>query len=191
MKLVILDRDGVINQDSDQYIKTREEYLPIPGSIGAIARLGANGCAVAVATNQSGVARGLLTAQELEAIHEKLRQLVIEAGGEIGKIVFCPHGPGEGCDCRKPKPGLMEKIIGDLGAPRVCFMVGDNLRDLQAGMGVGALPVLVRTGKGERTITDGGLPEGTRIFDDLAAAADWIIAYDPDTGAGASPSPDA
>nr|VFJ93589.1 MAG: D-alpha,beta-D-heptose 1,7-bisphosphate phosphatase [Candidatus Kentron sp. H]VFJ94192.1 MAG: D-alpha,beta-D-heptose 1,7-bisphosphate phosphatase [Candidatus Kentron sp. H]VFK00873.1 MAG: D-alpha,beta-D-heptose 1,7-bisphosphate phosphatase [Candidatus Kentron sp. H] len=186
MKLVILDRDGVINEDSDHFIRTRDQYIPIPDSIQAIARLGRHGYTVAVATNQSGIARGLLTLRDLEGIHHKLEQLVIAAGGRIDKIVFCPHGPEEGCDCRKPEAGLMKQLIETLGMPEICFVVGDNLRDLQAGMAVGAIPLLVRTGKGKRTIVNGSLSEQTMIFEDLAAAVDWLIGR----GSDLNPIPD-
>jgi len=175
MKLVILDRDGVINEDSALFIKNAQEYIPIPGSIEAIARLGENGYTVAVATNQSGIARGLLTLQDLKAIHEKLHRLVTEAGGKISEVAFCPHGPTDSCDCRKPKPGLMKRLMGTLGTPEEYFIVGDSLRDLQAGIAVGARPVLVKTGKGKKTIAEDTLPEGTRIFEDLSAAVNWII----------------
>nr|VFJ50811.1 MAG: D-glycero-D-manno-heptose 1,7-bisphosphate phosphatase [Candidatus Kentron sp. FM]VFJ51870.1 MAG: D-glycero-D-manno-heptose 1,7-bisphosphate phosphatase [Candidatus Kentron sp. FM]VFK11414.1 MAG: D-glycero-D-manno-heptose 1,7-bisphosphate phosphatase [Candidatus Kentron sp. FM] len=175
MKLVILDRDGVINEDSEHFITASYECIPIPGSIKAIARLGDHGYVVAVATNQSGIARGLLTQDDLTGIHDKLRQLVVDAGGKIDKIVFCPHGPEDDCDCRKPRAGLMEELIETLGTPEACFMVGDNLRDLQAGIAVGAKPLLVKTGKGKRTIANGSLPEQTLIFEDLSEAVDWII----------------
>ncbi|MBT8420836.1 MAG: D-glycero-beta-D-manno-heptose 1,7-bisphosphate 7-phosphatase [Gammaproteobacteria bacterium] len=180
MKLVILDRDGVINEDSENFIRTADQYIALPGAMAAIARLSNNGYTVAVATNQSGIAPGLLTLRDLAGIHDKLQQLAIAAGGEISKIVFCPHGPDDDCECRKPKAGLMNQLIDALGTPETCFMVGDNLRDLQAGMAVNAIPLLVKTGKGNRTIANsslphGSLPEGTLIFDDLRAVADWII----------------
>ncbi|VVP71624.1 D-glycero-beta-D-manno-heptose-1,7-bisphosphate 7-phosphatase [Pseudomonas fluorescens] len=175
MKLLILDRDGVINHDSDAYIKSLEEWIPIPGSIEAIAQLSKAGWTVAVATNQSGIARGYYPLATLEAMHERLRELVAEAGGEMGLIVYCPHGPDEGCDCRKPKPGML-RVIGEhyrvaLGG---VWFVGDSSGDLNAASAVDAQPVLVKTGKGQRTLSK-GIPEDTLVFDDLAAIARQLI----------------
>lgn len=176
MKLIILDRDGVINQDSDDYVKSLEEWIPIPGSIEAIARLSRAGWSVAVATNQSGLARGYFDASTLDAMHQRLRQLVAEQGGEIALIEHCPHGPEDGCDCRKPLPGLFRRIaehfgLGDLsGVPTV----GDSTRDLEAGVALGATPLLVKTGKGLLSLQK-PLPAGTQIFDDLAAVADHLL----------------
>ncbi|CAG8868871.1 D-glycero-beta-D-manno-heptose-1,7-bisphosphate 7-phosphatase [Pseudomonas fluorescens] len=175
MKLLILDRDGVINHDSDAYIKSLEEWIPIPGSIEAIAQLSKAGWTVAVATNQSGIARGYYPLATLEAMHERLRELVAEAGGEMGLIVYCPHGPDEGCDCRKPKPGML-RVIGEhyrVGLGGVWF-VGDSSGDLNAASAVDAQPVLVKTGKGQRTLSK-GIPEDTLVFDDLAAIARQLI----------------
>ena len=133
MKLLILDRDGVINEDSDAYIKSLDEWIPIPGAIDAIARLSKAGWTVAVATNQSGLARGYYDAATLESMHARLRQLVAEQGGEVGLIVHCPHGPDDGCGCRKPLPGMLEQIAAHYGCalPGVWF-VGDSIGDLQA-----------------------------------------------------------
>jgi D-glycero-D-manno-heptose 1,7-bisphosphate phosphatase len=177
MKLVILDRDGVINYDSDQFIKRPEEWLPIPGSLEAIASLHQAGFKVVIASNQSGVGRGLFDMATLNAIHGKMHKLLAQVGGRVDAIFFCPHAADSRCSCRKPRPGLMQEISSryhlDLkGVPAV----GDSLRDLQAAEAVGAQPILVRTGKGEGTIEAGDLPEGTRIFDDLAEAARIIIA---------------
>lgn len=154
MKLVILDRDGVINQDSDQFIKSPDEWKPIAGSLEAIARLNQWGYRVLVATNQSGVSRGLFDMDTLNAIHEKMHKAVMQAGGRIDAVFFCPHSAEEKCDCRKPGPGLMRQIAEryntDLtGVPTV----GDSLRDLQAAVAVGAQPYLVLTGKGEKSAT--------------------------------------
>ncbi|HTP63378.1 MAG TPA: D-glycero-beta-D-manno-heptose 1,7-bisphosphate 7-phosphatase [Burkholderiales bacterium] len=172
MKLVILDRDGTINQDSDQYIKSPSEWKPIPGSLEAIARLTQAGWRVVVATNQSGIARGLFDMSTLNAIHAELHRAVNLAGGRIDAIFFCPHAADADCECRKPKPGLLREIAKRMdvdlaGVP----MVGDSLRDLQAAAAVGASPYLVLTGKGKRTRETGGLPQGTEIVADLAEIA--------------------
>ncbi len=172
MKLVILDRDGVINQDSDQFIKSPDEWKPIAGSLEAIARLNQWGYRVLVATNQSGVSRGLFDMDTLNAIHEKMHKAVMQAGGRIDAVFFCPHSAEEKCDCRKPKPGLMRQIAEryntDLaGVPTV----GDSLRDLQSAVAVGAQPYLVLTGKGEKTRKEADLPAETIVFPTLAAFA--------------------
>ncbi|MBI6951856.1 MULTISPECIES: D-glycero-beta-D-manno-heptose 1,7-bisphosphate 7-phosphatase [unclassified Pseudomonas] len=175
MKLLILDRDGVINHDSDAYIKSLEEWVPIPGSIEAIAQLSKAGWTVAVATNQSGIARGYYSPETLEAMHARLRALVAEQGGEVGLIVHCPHGPDEGCECRKPKPGMLLAIAEHYQVPLAgVWFVGDSKGDLEAALAVDAQPVLVKTGKGERTL-EKGVPQTTLIFDDLAAIAREII----------------
>ena len=177
MKLVILDRDGVINYDSDDYIKTVDEWQPIPGSLEAIARLTKAGFDVCVATNQSGLARGYFDITELKQMHHKMSELVKEQGGRIDKIEFCPHLPDDNCFCRKPRPGLYQHILScypDIDPGKV-YSVGDSLRDLEATVAAGCLPILVKTGKGERTISKGGLPENTIILDDLEAAALHII----------------
>ena len=175
MKLLILDRDGVINFDSDAYIKSVEEWIPLPGSIEAIAQLSKAGWTVAVATNQSGIARGYYDVATLEAMHERLRSLVAGQGGELGLVVYCPHGPDEGCACRKPKPGMLQTIAAHYGADLAeCWFVGDSLGDLQAAQAVDAQPVLVKTGKGLQTLAK-DLPVNTLIFDDLAAVAAELI----------------
>jgi D-glycero-D-manno-heptose 1,7-bisphosphate phosphatase len=175
LKLLMLDRDGVINHDSDAYIKSVAEWLPLPGAIEAIAQLHQAGWTVAVATNQSGLARGYYDLATLDAMHERLRSLVAEQGGEVGLIVHCPHGPDDHCTCRKPLPGLLQTIASHYGVPLSgVWFVGDSLSDLQAATAVSAQPVLVKTGKGPRTLTR-ELPEGTLIFDDLAAVARHLI----------------
>ncbi|WPC05134.1 D-glycero-beta-D-manno-heptose 1,7-bisphosphate 7-phosphatase [Pseudomonas benzenivorans] len=175
MKLLILDRDGVINHDSDAYIKTLEEWIPMPGAIEAIARLSKAGWTVAVATNQSGLARGYYDAATLEAMHAHLRQLVAEQGGELGLIVHCPHGPDDGCDCRKPKPGMLQAIAEHYAVSLAgVWFVGDSSGDLQAAQAVDCQPVLVKTGKGERTLAK-PLPAGTLVFEDLAAVAAHLL----------------
>lgn len=175
MKLVILDRDGVINHDSDHFVKTLEEWIPIPGSIQAIAHLSRAGFTVAVASNQSGIARGLIHPANLKAMHDQLSRLVSEAGGEIAALVFCPHGPDDQCACRKPKPGLIDQLFRQLGEPEQCWIIGDSLRDLEAGIARGCKPILVKTGKGNKTL-QGGIPTETEVFEDLAEAARWLAA---------------
>ena len=175
MKLLILDRDGVINYDSDAYIKNLDEWIPLPGAVEAIARLSRAGWTVAVATNQSGLARGYYDQAALDAMHARLRQLVAEQGGELGLIVHCPHGPDDGCDCRKPKPGMLQSIAAHYHvALNDIWFVGDTLGDLEAARAVDSQPVLVKTGKGEKTLGK-TLPVGTLIFDDLAAIAAELI----------------
>ncbi|MCS6787607.1 MAG: D-glycero-beta-D-manno-heptose 1,7-bisphosphate 7-phosphatase [Thiobacillaceae bacterium] len=177
MKLVILDRDGVINYDSDQFIKTPEEWRPIPGSLEAIACLNQAGFRVVVASNQSGVGRGLLDMAALNAIHSKMHAQLARLGGRIDAVFFCPHAADSRCACRKPRPGLLVEIalryhVDLRGVP----VIGDSLRDLQAAQAAGARPVLVRTGKGMKTLGEGGLPEGTRVFGDLAEAVQALLA---------------
>lgn len=175
MKLIILDRDGVINVDSEEYVKSAEEWIPIPGSIDAIARLSQAGWTIAVATNQSGLARGYFGVPELDAMHVKLRQLVAAAGGELGLIAYCPHGPDDACDCRKPRSGLFQDISSHYGVPLSGVpTVGDSLRDLQAGAALGCAPYLVLTGKGQKTALQ-ELPERTRTFDNLASVVDHLL----------------
>lgn len=176
MKLIILDRDGVINKDSDNYIKTVDEFIPLPGSLEAIARLNQAGFRVTVATNQSGIARGYYDIATLNAMHEKLRRLLSGLGANIEMIAFCPHGPDDGCECRKPKPGMYLDIARRTetsldGIP----VVGDSLRDLQAAQEVNAKPILVRTGKGERTLAKGEGLDGIPVYDDLAAVVDALL----------------
>jgi D-glycero-D-manno-heptose 1,7-bisphosphate phosphatase len=172
MKLVVLDRDGVINADSDQYIKSPEEWKPIAGSLEAIARFTQAGFHVVVATNQSGVGRGLFDMATLNAMHDKMHKAVNQLGGRIDAVFFCPHSNEAGCACRKPRPGMLleiaERFDVELGGVPV---IGDSLRDLQAASEAGARPVLVLTGKGALTLKKGGLPEGTVVHQDLAAAA--------------------
>jgi D-glycero-D-manno-heptose 1,7-bisphosphate phosphatase len=176
MKLVILDRDGVINEDSDDFIKSVDEFIPLPGSLEAISRLKQAGYQVAVATNQSGLSRGYLNLDTLNAMHDKLNVLLAEVGGSVDGIFYCPHGPDEGCECRKPKPGLYNQISQQFdvsleGVP----VIGDSLRDLEAARSVGAKPVLVRTGKGLRTLAAGKGLEDIPVFDNLAEAVDGLL----------------
>ena len=176
MKLVILDRDGVINHDSPAYIKNPGEWKPIAGSLEAIALLSQAGYRVLVATNQSGVGRGLFEMATLNAIHDKMHRALGLAGGRIDGIFYCPHSNDAGCSCRKPKPGLLEEIAHRFGVSLEGVpVIGDSLRDLQAAVAVGAQPILVLTGKGKKTRKDGNLPEGTVVYDDLAAAVRSLL----------------
>ena len=177
MKLVILDRDGVINFDSDAFIKSPDEWRPIPGSLEAIARLNQAGYQVVVATNQSGIGRGLFDMATLNAIHKKMHEAVFHAGGRIEAIFFCPHSAEAHCQCRKPRTGMFVDISERFNmALKGVPAVGDSLRDLQAAANVGAQPVLVLTGKGAKTRDSDELPQDTRVFPDLAAAAAHIVA---------------
>lgn len=176
MKLVILDRDGVINVDSEHYIKSPAEWKPLPGSLEAIAKLTQGGYKVVVATNQSGIGRGLFDMDTLNAIHDKMHRSVQSFGGRIDAIYYCPHPADSTCNCRKPRPGMLERIGGcfniDLaGIPAI----GDSLRDLEAAAAVGAQPMLVLTGKGKKTQAENKMPKGTLVFDDLAAAVAHIL----------------
>ncbi|MBK1725960.1 D-glycero-beta-D-manno-heptose 1,7-bisphosphate 7-phosphatase [Halorhodospira neutriphila] len=171
MHWVILDRDGVVNHDSEAFIRAPEQWHPIPGSLEAIAALTREGWRVTVATNQSGIARGLLDEPTLERIHARLQAAVAAAGGRIEAIAYCPHGPDAGCPCRKPRPGLYRQLAARLGAGlQGVPVIGDSQRDLEAARAVGARPILVRTGKGEQTLAAG---EGRieEVYPDLAQAA--------------------
>ncbi len=176
MKLVILDRDGVINHDSASYIKSPEEWKPIAGSLEAIALLNQAGYRVLVATNQSGIGRGLFDMATLNAIHDKMHRALSLVGGRVDGIFYCPHANDAGCACRKPRPGLLDEIAKRFGVSLdgVPF-IGDSLRDLQAGAAVSAQPVLVLTGKGKKTCKDGDLPEGTVVHADLAEAVRSLL----------------
>jgi D-glycero-D-manno-heptose 1,7-bisphosphate phosphatase len=181
MNLVILDRDGVINEDSDSYIKTVDEWIPIDGSIDAIARLSKAGFTIAIATNQSGLSRNFFSVDELTAMHEKMLRLVAKAEGEIAGIFYCPHHPDDNCNCRKPKAGLIDIIEQNLSvSAENAFIIGDSLRDLQAGLEKKCVPLLVKTGKGEKTLAQlknnphPGL-SNLAVFDNLADAATYII----------------
>lgn len=180
--LIILDRDGVINEDRDDYVKSPDEWAPVPGSLEAIARLTHAGWSVAVATNQSGIERGLFDINTLHAIHNKMTHAVVEAGGHIEGIFFCPHAPDTGCRCRKPATGLYEDIAHRFGRSLSNVpVVGDSLRDLQAGHVMGSSLWLVRTGKGMRTLAAAekdvtkALPPGTRVEDSLFTIVSAIL----------------
>ena len=175
MKLVILDRDGTINHDSDHYIKSLDEWRPIKGSLEAIARLTQAGYRIVVATNQSGIARGLFSTRTLFDIHEATQRAASQAGGRIDAFFFCPHAADAGCQCRKPQPGMLLEVARRFNvALKDVYMVGDALRDVQAAAAAGARPVLVLTGKGKKTHQEGDLPEGTQVFADLAAFAEHL-----------------
>ena len=175
--LVILDRDGVINRDSPEFVKSTDEWVPLPGSIDAIAELHRAGFTIAVASNQSGLARGLFDRRALGAMHRKLRRLVAKAGGRVDRIVVCPHGPDDGCDCRKPNPGLLLRLGRFYDTPLAGVpVVGDSLRDLEAARLAGARPILVRTGNGRRT--EASLTpafSSVEVYDDLADVATALI----------------
>jgi D-glycero-D-manno-heptose 1,7-bisphosphate phosphatase len=176
VKLAILDRDGVVNHDSASFIKSPDEWRPLPGSLEAIVRLNHAGYLVILATNQSGIGRGLFEVSTLNAIHDKMHRALAQIGGRIDAIFFCPHAQEANCGCRKPRAGLLEEIahrfsVDLAGVPSV----GDSLRDLEASAAVGAQPILVLTGKGEQTMRSGGLPEGTQVYPDLAAAVRAIV----------------
>ena len=175
MKLVILDRDGTINHDSDHYIKSLEEWRPIKGSLEAIARLTQADYRVVVATNQSAISRGLITTRTLSEIHDALQRAALQAGGRIDAFFFCPHADAAGCACRKPKPGMLLEVAQRFNISlKDTFMVGDSLKDVQAAVAAGAKPVLVLTGKGRKTQAAGNLPLGTQVFPDLAAFAEYL-----------------
>ena len=179
-KIVLLDRDGVVNHDSAEYVKSVDEWRPIEGSLEAIAALCRAGFEVVVVTNQSGLARGLFDAATLDAIHGEMRSQVESAGGRLAGVFVCPHGPDDGCDCRKPATGLLRQAEAQLGiAVAGAPLVGDKAADLALARRADCLPVLVRTGKGARVEAeaDGEGLEGVRVFDDLAAfAADLLAA---------------
>jgi D-glycero-D-manno-heptose 1,7-bisphosphate phosphatase len=180
-KLVILDRDGVINVDSDAFIKSPDEWIPIPGSLEAIARLNQAGYRVVVASNQSGIGRGLFDMAMLNAMHAKMQRAAAAVGGRIDAVFFCPHTADDQCECRKPKPGLLKMIVERFEIdPAVTPVVGDSLRDLQAGAALGFPTHLVLTGKGAATLAAGGLPEGTRVHEDLKAFALTYLADEDD-----------
>jgi D-glycero-D-manno-heptose 1,7-bisphosphate phosphatase len=179
MKLIILDRDGVINEDSDDYIKSPDEWIPIPGSLDAVARLNHAGYSVAIASNQSGIARGYFSLETLAAMSVKMNDMLSPLGGRIDAMFFCPHGPKDGCDCRKPRPGMLTEIGNrfQTSLANVLF-VGDNINDVKAAQAAGAKPVIVKTGKGEQTA--GLIAEkniiNVPVYDDLADLVNSVLA---------------
>lgn len=175
MKLLILDRDGVINEDSDHYIKSLAQWRPIPGSIEAMGRLHQAGYTLVIATNQSGLARGLFQLQDLEQMHQRLAELLLPWQARVDRIFFCPHGPDDGCSCRKPKPGLFEQIKAHYGITLAdVYAVGDSSRDIAAARAAGARPVLVLTGKGRKSVLDPS-NQGVPVFDNLLAFSQAIL----------------
>lgn len=185
MKIVVLDRDGVINEDSDAYVKSVDEWHPIEGSIEAIAQLCQHGFTIAVATNQSGIGRGYYSEEALEVMHTRMLELVRDEGGDIATIAYCPHVPEDLCDCRKPQSGLFDQIADTLGCDlEGCWVVGDSLRDLIAGRARGLQPILVRTGKGAATeqkldSKDAEDLGEVQVFDNLQDAATYLIDSNP------------
>ena len=179
VKLIVLDRDGVINYDSEQFIKSPDEWRPIPGSLEAISRLNHAGFRVVVATNQSGLGRGLFDMATLIAINDKMHKALAQIGGRIDALFYCPHTADSACECRKPKPGMLIEIGNRFGVELTGVpCVGDSVRDLQAAAAVDAQPILVLTGKGEKTLRDGAFPTHTVIFPDLAFVATALLADD-------------
>lgn len=176
MKLIIIDRDGVINYDSDEYIKSEAEWNPIPGSLEAIGKLTHEGYHIVVVSNQSGLARGKFTLDNLNHIHQKMHSHISQFGGKIEAIFFCPHGPDDNCKCRKPKPGLFEEISKRLHISlNGVTVVGDKLSDIEAALAVNANPVLVKTGYGQKYIDSGEVPANIPVYDDLAAAVNALL----------------
>ena len=185
MSVIVLDRDGVINNDAIDCVKSVDEWIPLPGSIEAMAALSQAGYQLVVATNQSGLARGLFDLDDLEAMHAKMRGLVEDAGGEIAAIFYCPHGPDDNCRCRKPLPGLLDAIEAEFDTSlHDCYLVGDRLDDLQLAQEKGCRPVLVKTGRGDETLQrlirepDPSL-SGTSVFEDLAQFSQFVLQQDP------------
>lgn len=180
MKLVILDRDGTINEDSVEFVKSPEEWVALPGALEAIARLNHAGWHVVIASNQSGLGRGLFDVVMLNAIHAKMNKLLAAVGGRIDAVFYCPHAPSEGCHCRKPEPGLFEQIGERFGVDlRLIPSVGDTARDVLAAAAAGCEPHLVLTGKGAayrgRNLPE-TFPKATQVHEDLAAFADFLLA---------------
>jgi len=176
MPLIILDRDGVINYDSADYIKSADEWIPIPGSIEAISRLSQNGYRIIIVSNQSGISRKKFTIDDLNGIHQKMIMHLGQYGGSIEAIVFCPHGPRQGCDCRKPKPGMLFDVANRLRISlKDIYFVGDSQRDLDAAQAAGAKPVLVRTGNGALLDDSGSVPVDVPVYTDLAEFVDTLL----------------
>ncbi len=176
-RIVVLDRDGVINRDSDEFVKSPAEWLPLPGSLEAIARLTDKGFRVVVATNQSGVGRGLFSLKTLAAIHARMHSELNQLGAELAGVFFCPHHPDDGCACRKPAPGLLREIEQDLGESlRGQAIVGDSGRDLDAALAVGGRAILVRSGNGAATEHLYADHDSIEVFSDLAAVSEALIA---------------
>ncbi len=177
-KLIILDRDGVINQDSDAYIKSADEWLPLPGSLDAIAQLNKAGFRVAVATNQSGIARGYYDLDTLHSMHHKMQKMLADLGGNIDYIAYCPHGPDDNCNCRKPKPGMLLSIADKFStSPKSVVFVGDTFSDMKAAEAAGMTFVLVKTGKGAKTYKkNAAIIEPNKVFDSLYDYVQTLLA---------------
>ena len=179
-KLVITGRDGILNHFRSDHVKAPEEWHPIPGALEAVARLNHAGWHVVVATNQSGIGRGMIDMTSVNAVHQHMMKLLAEKGGRIDAVFFCPHTATEQCGCRKPRTGMLEEIAARFHVDmKAVPFVGDALKDLKAAELVGAQPVLVLTGKGEKTKAEGGLPKGTLVFADLAEASRHVISHSP------------
>lgn len=179
IKLIVLDRDGVINEDVEGPISHPDEWIPIAGSLEAIARLHQAGWHIAVATNQSGVGQGLFDVNRLHEIHGRMQEMINQAGGRIDVIAFCPHTDSDGCDCRKPAPGLLYTICERLDIDLTSVVVvGDSLRDVQAAMAAAATPIMVRTGKGQMTLDNNKGLEHIPAYDDLASYVDVLLQAD-------------
>jgi D-glycero-D-manno-heptose 1,7-bisphosphate phosphatase len=178
MKLIVIDRDGVINEDSDDYIKSPDEWVPVPGSLEAIARLNRAGFIVTVATNQSGLSRGYFDLKTLSAIHRKMESMLFEQGGRVDAVFYCPHGPKDNCECRKPKPGLLNDIGHrfQINMNSVMF-IGDTISDIKAAKAAKAKPVLVRTGKGKNTeqLLEENSFNDVPVYENLFEAVDFIL----------------
>jgi len=178
-QLIILDRDGVINEDSDAYIKSPEEFIPLPGSLASIAQLNQAGFTVVIATNQSGIARGYFDVATLQAIHDKLTRLLAKQGGHVDGIFYCPHGPDDNCDCRKPNTGMLKQILSKYSVNvETVISVGDSLRDLQAATALGIKSILVRTGKGKKTeseLSSHPALAAIPVFDSLSDAVSDLL----------------
>jgi D-glycero-D-manno-heptose 1,7-bisphosphate phosphatase len=186
MKLIILDRDGVINEDSSEFVKAPEEWIPIPESLAAIARLNQAGYRVVILSNQSGIGRGLFDIECLNAMHDKMHQLLSEEGGHIDAIFFCPHRPTDHCNCRKPKPGLFVELSRRMRVPLTGVpSIGDSERDVVATRAAGAWPIMVRTGKGKQTLLeDSPVLRGIPVYADLSEAVDALLTADKPHNAG-------
>ena len=190
-KVVVLDRDGVVNEESKNYVRSPTEWKPITGSIEAIADLTANGFDIVIATNQSGLARGYFSEYDLAKIHTKLLSLVEASGGFISGIFYCPHSPSAGCNCRKPKTGLLKRAEAELKISlRGKFFVGDSMKDMEAAEAFEMRPILVRTGKGGRTEKElcGALRGTIPVFDNLSSATKWIISSGSNMRVSEAPS---
>ncbi len=176
MRLLVIDRDGVINEEAEDFVKTPAEWIPIPGSLEAIARASKAGVRCVVMSNQSGLARGLLNIETLNAIHRKMSNMLWKMGGSVEAVFFCPHGPDEGCACRKPRPGMLEQIQKRTQVPfHAMAVIGDRATDVEAAQTVNAQPVLVKTGHGQATLESDIDLRGTLVYDTLASAVDAII----------------